>query len=60
MYDKPLYRPCPICRTQLEDTAIPPDSINLDKEGWKRFYCPNCGSVVYINPFIGVIQGKRG
>lgn len=56
-YAKPPYRPCPMCRTQLED--LTKHGVFGDKyDGWKFYECPNCGSAVYIDPFLRVREGK--
>jgi uncharacterized Zn finger protein len=59
MYERAPYRPCPMCRTQLEDYT---QKVILDEgQGrWKCYECPNCGSAVFIDPFIRVKEGKMG
>jgi hypothetical protein len=46
-----------MCRTQLED--LTKHGVFGDKyDGWKFYECPNCGSAVYIDPFLRVREGK--
>jgi YHS domain-containing protein len=53
MFKNP-YRPCPICRTQLERRPEK-DSGN----GWEWYFCnQNCGSHVCVQPFAVKVDRK--
>lgn len=44
---KTPYRPCPVCRTQLE--RLPKRNT---QDGWEDYECSrNCGSLVLVKPF---------
>lgn len=69
MYKEP-YRPCPMCRTQLQATFDPTAKKQVIeflsfrmkfgkvKPTWMGYTCPNCGSEVWIDPFAQVREGR--
>lgn len=44
---KTPYRPCPVCRTQLERLS------SMDtQDGWEYYECSrNCGTIALLKPF---------
>lgn len=70
MFENP-YRPCPMCRTQLQvsfDPKAKKDWIDFIafrmKFGkvtptWVGYTCPNCGSEIWIDPFARMREGKK-
>lgn len=70
MYGNP-YRPCPMCRTQLQAIADLKEKRSLIsffnfrlrfgevKPSWVGYECPNCGSEIWIDPFSRVREGKK-
>lgn len=45
MFKNP-YRPCPMCRAQLERRT------DMDTNGWEFYICnQNCGSKICVMPF---------
>ena len=48
MYDKDPYRPCCICRNNLQRLH---QKLATEGSKWDVYGCSNCGSEIWIDPF---------
>lgn len=48
-----IYRPCPICRTNIDKRSLPDKFKSLIGEipEWFAYECMNCGTVTLLQPY---------
>jgi hypothetical protein len=57
-----IYRPCPVCRTNMDKRSLPDKFKPLISENpeWFAYECTNCGTVILVQPYVLIRNVAKG